>query len=376
MDRRSPYASTSPHGFPEVEYQNYFCGYENFEQHREMLEDVTRMKAYHAAIFGNALHFAGKVVLDVGCGTGILSLFAAKAGARKVYAVEATKCARLAKELVASNGVANTTVTVIEGMIEEIELPEKVDIIVSEFMGHFLLRESMIDCVLVARDRFLKPEGAMYPSSAKMLLAPVTCREEHAASTRNFQAAANDWGGFVESCKRDWDIDFSIISSHMSQNFRNEFLYSSEEVHLQPSAFLGDAVCVKEIDLLTATLEDAKQVSHSFAMPITKAGKGHHSLDAFLGWFSVRFDGSPQNPSLRDVELSSGPCEVETTHWGQEAFMLHPPAAVQSTDVVEGSLSMARRRDNWRTYNIEIEYKAYNAKKPEGKSHRAGYILS
>ena len=129
MGEKYPCASTSAGGLPEFEYQNYFCGYEGLEHHREMLEDFTRMEAYHAAIFGNAAHFAGKVVLDVGCGTGVLSIFAAKAGAKKVYAVEATKCARLAKDLVARNGLANTTVTVIEGLVEEIELPEKVDII-------------------------------------------------------------------------------------------------------------------------------------------------------------------------------------------------------------------------------------------------------
>lgn len=53
-----------------------------------MLKDTTRTKAYEMAITKNKELFEGKVVLDVGCGTGVLSIFAAKAGAKHVYAIE------------------------------------------------------------------------------------------------------------------------------------------------------------------------------------------------------------------------------------------------------------------------------------------------
>ena len=62
-------------------------------------------------------------------------------------------------------------VEVIQGTIETVSLPEKVDIIISEWMGYFLLRESMLDSVLVARDRFLKPGGSLFPSHARLYLA-------------------------------------------------------------------------------------------------------------------------------------------------------------------------------------------------------------
>lgn len=60
-----------------------------------------------------------------------------------------------------------------QGTIETISLPEQVDIIISEWMGYFLLRESMLDSVLVARDKFLRPGGALYPSHASIYLAPI-----------------------------------------------------------------------------------------------------------------------------------------------------------------------------------------------------------
>lgn len=64
-------------------------------------------------------------------------------------------------------------IEVIQGTIETVDIPEKVDIIISEWMGYFLLRESMLDSILVARDKFLKPDGALYPSHAHMYLGPV-----------------------------------------------------------------------------------------------------------------------------------------------------------------------------------------------------------
>ena len=79
----------------------------------------------------------GKVVLDVGCGTGILSLFCVANGAKKVFAVDASDIADQAKKIIEHNG-ATEKITVIKGKVEEIELPEKVDTIVSEWMGYFL----------------------------------------------------------------------------------------------------------------------------------------------------------------------------------------------------------------------------------------------
>ena len=64
-------------------------------------------------------------------------------------------------------------IKVIQGVIETVEIPEKVDIIISEWMGYFLLRESMLDSVLVARDKFLKPGGSLYPSHARLYFAPI-----------------------------------------------------------------------------------------------------------------------------------------------------------------------------------------------------------
>ena len=149
-----------------------------------MLRDMERMSAYHDAIKTNAAkHFRGKVVLDIGTGTGILAIWAAQAGARAVYAVEATGVAAHAETMVAAHGLSGV-VTVLRGTMEELELPEHVDVIVSEWMGYFLLRESMVQSVLYARDRWLKPGGLMYPATARIML--------HQLEDANFVANRED----------------------------------------------------------------------------------------------------------------------------------------------------------------------------------------
>lgn len=97
--------------------------------------------------------------MDIGCGTGILSIFAARAGAKHVYGIEFADIADYAKEIVKQNKLTDK-VTIIKSKVEEVELPvPKVDIIISEWMGYFLLYESMLDTVLYARDKWLNKDG-------------------------------------------------------------------------------------------------------------------------------------------------------------------------------------------------------------------------
>jgi len=142
----------------------YFYSYSHYSIHEEMLKDQTRTETYMNAIIQNPQLFRGKVVLDVGCGTGILSIFAARAGAAHVYGIDAAEIAiavrrTQARQIVADNNLS-ATITIIQGLVESVELPvEKVDIIISEWMGYFLLYEAMLDTVLCARDRWLAPDG-------------------------------------------------------------------------------------------------------------------------------------------------------------------------------------------------------------------------
>src|SRR3954453_17874357 len=101
-----------------------------------MLKDTIPTDSYRDFVYENKHVFKDKVVLDVGCGTGILSMFCAKAGAKKVIAVDNSNIIDRAKEIVHDNGLGDV-ITCIRGKIEEVVLPvEKVDIIISEWMGY------------------------------------------------------------------------------------------------------------------------------------------------------------------------------------------------------------------------------------------------
>ena len=95
-----------------TEENAYFGSYSKTSIHRTMIKDKIRTRSYRNAIFHNKHLFEGKTVLDVGCGTGILSLFAAKAGAKKVIGVDNSNIAYQAKQIVVDNNLQDTIVTV------------------------------------------------------------------------------------------------------------------------------------------------------------------------------------------------------------------------------------------------------------------------
>jgi len=78
-----------------------------------------------------------------------------------------------AREIVEVNGMSDK-ITLLQGKMEEVELPfPKVDIIISEWMGYFLLYESMLDTVLYARDKYLAPNGLIFPDKATIFMAGI-----------------------------------------------------------------------------------------------------------------------------------------------------------------------------------------------------------
>lgn len=137
-----------------------------------MMQDFHRTNTYRRAILNNSNDFRDKVVLDVGAGSGILSFFAIQAGAKKVYAIEASNMASYARFLVQANHQQDK-ISVIMGKVEEIQLPEDVDVIVSEPMGYMLFNERMLESYIHAR-KWLKPDGKMYPSVGRLYVCPFT----------------------------------------------------------------------------------------------------------------------------------------------------------------------------------------------------------
>lgn len=242
----------------------YFDSYAHFGIHEEMIKDSVRTKTYQESMIANKHLFKGKVVLDVGCGTGILSMFAAKAGASKVIGIECSEIVDLTKTIVRDNNFENV-ITIIKGKVEEVELPdgiEKVDIIVSEWMGYCLLYESMLDTVIYARDKWLKPGGALFPDLATIYIVGI--------EDRSYKEEKIDWWsevyGFNMSCIKKVAISEPLVDM------------------VQRDQVISGPCLVKEIDLYTVKPEDL-----NFSSPFALRFNREDYFQAFVAYFAVEF---------------------------------------------------------------------------------------
>lgn len=286
----------------------YFKSYENLEIHKLMLEDSARNEAYRQAIFDNKDHIKGKVVLDVGCGTGILSLYFAQAGASKVYGVEASNVAKVAQEVIKENNYENV-VQIMHSTVEDVILPEKVDIIVSEWMGFYLLHEAMLSSVIYARNKFLKPDGLMFPESATLFSAPCS----------------------IPTYFEKWDNVNGISMKHFGNGLRKEVSKKPLTITIKEEDILSIPEVVLWIDLREVTLEDVQSIQMKNLLVANKQGK----YQGICLWFSCQFPSFDREP----VILSTGPEDPET-HWKQTVIVLPHEEEIDVGAPVSYELSM------------------------------------
>jgi precorrin-6B methylase 2 len=159
-------------------------------EHARMLHDDRRTGDYLAAL-GQAVR-PGDVVLDIGTGSGVLAIAATRAGARRVYAVEASDIAEVAERVFAANGVTDT-VTLVPGWSRQIELPEPADLLVAELIGNEPLEEEILETTLDARRRLLKPGARLIPHTLTLLARPLRIPEGEARQRAIGRAAVERW---------------------------------------------------------------------------------------------------------------------------------------------------------------------------------------
>jgi predicted RNA methylase len=170
-------------------------------EHARMLHDDRRTSDYVAAI-AEAVR-PGDVVLDIGTGSGVLAIAAARAGARRVYAVEGSDIAEVAERVFAANGVQDT-VTLVPGWSRLAELPERADLLVAEIIGNEPLEEEILETTLDARRRLLKPGARMIPRELALLARPLLLPEEDARQRAIGRKAVERWRGL-------YDVDFEPL---------------------------------------------------------------------------------------------------------------------------------------------------------------------
>merc|ERR1719309_172338 len=260
----------------------YFDSYAHFGIHEEMLKDEVRTLTYRNSIYHNKHLFRGKVVLDVGCGTGVLSMFAAKAGAAKVIGIECSSIVDYAKKIVQANNL-DDVVELIQGKVEEIELPvEKVDIILSEWMGYCLFYESMLNTVIYARDKWLAKDGLIFPDQARLF---VTAIEDGQYKEDKINWWENVYG-FDMSCIKDVAISEPLVD-----------VVDSKQI-------VSNSMLVKEVDLYTVKVSDME-----FSSPFQLEMCRDDYVQAIVSYFSVEF-----SKCHKRTGFSTGPSS-QYTHW-------------------------------------------------------------
>jgi len=284
---------------------NYLKPYGDIELQRRMVSDRFRTDAFAAAI--REVVQPGDVVLDVGTGTGILSMFAAKAGARKVYGIDATDIADVATDLVKANGLSDQ-IEILRGRAGELQLDQKVDLIISEWLGNAAFAEGMLHAVLDARDHNLTQAGRMLPSKVRVLIAPLD--EPILYNT--------DGPGFWREPIHD--LDFSSLQEVELTQGR------TMQIRVEPAAVLAPGQALLELDLLTASMEDVWFEGQLEFVPVREG-----VLNGFCLWFEAELS--------RSVVLDTGPFSPET-HWAQ-TYMSFSPRPVRAGERVEVSVDFS-----------------------------------
>lgn len=326
--------------------QHYFGSYDHFGIHEEMLKDRVRTLSYRNAIMKNKHLFKDKIVLDVGCGTGVLSMFAAQAGAKHVLAVDMSNIIEMAEKVADLNGFSDR-ISFFRGKLEDVKLPyDKVDIIISEWMGYFLLYESMLDTVLVARDRYLKPDGLIFPDKASIHVALLE-DEAYKAEKIGFwedpmQLYGFDYSPFVKVAMAEPLVDIvdngAVVSSHCK---------------------------LVEFDLNTVTIEELA-FHKSFTLKATRDDLAH----ALLTWFDIVFPGD------EEVVFSTG-AHATYTHWKQTVFYLDQVLDLKKGETVTGSLASRPNASNPRELDIELvwDFKAAGPDDSRAQAGKHSYFL-
>ncbi|XP_022760565.1 probable histone-arginine methyltransferase 1.3 [Durio zibethinus] len=310
----------------------YFHYYGQLLHQQNMLQDYVRTGTYYAAVIENRADFTDCVVVDVGAGSGILSLFAAQAGAKHVYAVEASEMAEYARKLIAGNSTLGQRITVIKGKVEEVELPQKADILISEPMGTLLVNERMLESYIIARDRFLVPKGKMFPSIGRIHMAPFS--DEYLfveiANKALFWQQQNYYG-----------VDLTPLYGSAFQGYFSQPVVDAFDPRLLVSPPIFHVLDFSEIKE-----EDLYEIDIPLKF-IASVGTRVHGLAC---WFDVLFNGSTVQ---RWLTTAPG---APTTHWYQIRCVLSQPIYVMAGQEITGRLHMIAH--NAQSYTIYLTLSA------------------
>lgn len=217
---------------------NESLGFANLTIHTVMLNDRERTSEYLACIHESVT--PDDIVLDIGTGSGVLAVAAAQAGAKHVYAIEASGIAAIAQQVFEANGVADR-ITLMRGWSKEVSVPERATVLVSEIIGNDPLDEDVISVTLDARKRLLRPDARLIPSRLEIFALPVTIP----TPLVNTYILSPD---MLVRWQNDYRIDFKPLAEGVGpHNYR----FARRPYVLRDWPCLADPVLLAEVDFHT-----------------------------------------------------------------------------------------------------------------------------
>ena len=277
-----------------------------------MLRDRERNRQFMAAIA--KVVKSGDVVIDLGSGTGFLAMAAARAGAKRVYAIEAADIAGLGQQITEDNGFGKI-VRWIAQPSTDVQLSQKADVLVSEIFGSHPFEENAHEFIRDARKRLLKPEARIVPRAVRVFLAAA-----------NFAAQRDDWDLFAQPIE---GFDFSRL-----RQFSIEAMYAHEGAEL-----LSPPVLVETVELGGEAKSRRFQKAE---LVVARAGE----CSGLVQWFELDLaDG---------VVLSTAP-ESPRTHWRQIFYPLREPRAVAAGEKLKVEIALDTRIDQPLSVRWKIE---------------------
>jgi SAM-dependent methyltransferase len=270
--------------------------------HIAMLEDRVRTSAFLAAL--DEVIGGEDVVVDIGTGTGVLAVGAARAGARHVYAVEATPLAEHAREVVRANRLADR-VTIVEGWSTRVRLPERADVAVAEILGSDALEERVLPVLLDARKRLLAPDARLIPSVIRIFAQPVSIPDERVNSIIFTPGNTAQWSSW-------YGLEFGPLAEY-SGRLRQRFTATIDDARGWP--VFSDPVLLAELDLSEIETLRVDVVAEGTA---TSSGEANGAIAFFEAQLSPA------------VEVSTNPAdEPAVTSWGIPTWLLPQPVTLR-----------------------------------------------
>jgi protein arginine N-methyltransferase 1 len=277
------------------------------EYHRTLLADRVRTSSYQRALLATVR--PGDVVLDVGTGTGLLACLAARAGARRVYAIESDDVIDVARPICRQNGLDEVVVFLNE-RAERVELPEKVDVVVTETMGNFGVDEGLLGIGIDVRTRLLRQGGRMIPRALELFGVPVELPDLYGRRVD---------GWTDEVC----GLDVSPL--------RAIAVNAVQTTTLDPDAFLAEPAVLAQATLL----ETGKAEMHG---TVQWSARRSGTLHRFGGWFAAEL--------VEGLWLSNAP-PLATPSWRHAFLPLERPVTVTAGDSVSLTVSVLGNGTLW-----------------------------